>query len=74
MGVHLTDGDDNGRKFVEKHGWSFPILSDNDWVAAGKWGVQGHPALVLLDPYGRVVAGRYGAGDEAAWDELAAQL
>lgn len=72
--MHVTDGDDAGRSYVEKYGWDFPVLSDNDWEQISKWGVAGHPATILIDEFGRVANGFYGPGDTEDWEELASSL
>lgn len=74
LGVHLTDGNAKGRRFVERHGWTFPVISDTDWEQAGRWGIRGHPAIVLLDAEGGIAGGFYGGGDDAGWDELLSLL
>jgi peroxiredoxin len=72
--VHLTDGADRGRDFLERHGWTFPALDDPEWELAAQWGVTGHPAIFLLDHHGRLVGGSYGEGNADTWDALAAGL
>lgn len=74
LGVHVTDGDDAGKSFVDAYGWDFPILSDNDWQQISQWGIAGHPATILIDEFGRVAGGFYGPGDAANWDDLASNL
>lgn len=74
LGVHVADGDDRGREFVERHGWQFPVLSDNDWQQISQWGIAGHPATILIDEYGRVAGGFYGPGEAASWNDLVTNL
>ncbi len=70
----MRDGEDAAREFVARYGWTFPVIEDQGFEQAGKLGLAGHPAVLLVDDDGRVVGGFYGPGDTAAWDELASQL
>jgi hypothetical protein len=70
--VHLSDGAGRGREFVEQYGWTFPVIDDEGWEHASRYGVAGHPAVVLVDEHGRVAGGFYGPGDAGLWDDLAA--
>ena len=74
LGVHVTDGDEAGREFAEEYGWIFPVLSDNDWSQIGQWGISSHPASILIDEFGRIAHGFFGAADAATWDDMVAQL
>lgn len=55
VGVDYTDQPDNGREFVHKYGWSFPILSDPDGVYGARYRFSGLPTTVVLDPQGTIV-------------------
>jgi cytochrome c biogenesis protein CcmG, thiol:disulfide interchange protein DsbE len=54
VGVDYTDRADAARAFVERYGWSFPVLSDPDGVYGARFGFSGLPTTVVLDPEGRV--------------------
>ena len=70
----MNDTPDDARAFGRKYGWEFPIIDDQDRSEAGKLGIAGHPAVILVDENGGIVGGFYGEGDPASWDELAAGL
>lgn len=72
--MHLSDGPARGREFVEEYGWTFPVIDDEGWGQAAKYGIAGHPAIVLVDQHGRLVGGFYGPGEGSQWDELSAGL
>ena len=73
--MSFNDSADAARDFVEKYDWSgFPTIDDEDQSVVAKWGVAGHPAVVLVDEQGGIVGGFYGEGTASSWDELAAGL
>ena len=74
LGVHADASDEAGRKFVEEHGWEFPVLSDSKGVQLRRWEITGHPATVLVDGFGRIAHKLYGPADAATWDAMAAKL
>lgn len=74
LGVHVTDGDEAGREFAREYGWEFPVLSDNDWSQIRQWGINSHPATILIDEFGRVAHGFFGPADAATWDNMVARL
>ena len=70
----MDASDEAGRKFVEEHGWEFPVLSDSNRSQISQWGITGHPATILIDELGRIVRQFYGRAYAATWDEMVAQL
>lgn len=70
----MNDTAENARRFVDKYDWTFPVLEDPNGSEAGKLGIYGHPTVVLVDAEGGIVGGFAGAGDAAAWDELAGRV
>lgn len=74
IGVHTDAGDEGGRKFVEEHGWEFPVLSDSDGAQSRQWGITGHPTTFLVDGFGRIAHQLYGPADAATWDAMVAKL
>lgn len=74
LGISVRDGADAAREFVERYGWTFPVIEDRGFEQAGRLGLVGHPAVMLIDAEGRLVGGFYGPGEKADWDELAAEL
>lgn len=55
VGVDYTDRRDNGRAFVHRYGWTFPVLEDPDGVYGARFGFSGLPTTVVLDSRGRIV-------------------
>jgi thiol-disulfide isomerase/thioredoxin len=54
VGVDYTDQADAARAFVDRYGWSFPILSDPDGTFGARYGFNGLPTTVVLDSRGRI--------------------
>ncbi len=80
-------GAESHRAFTEKHGLNFPLLVDDDYVAARKFGVtsdeerywQGIPlkvkrATFLIDEEGTLIDAQYGVNARGHVDNLRAQL
>ena len=49
--------------FLEKYGYSFPILLDTTGEVGSMYSVTGIPTSYLIDAQGRVLAGKVGAHD-----------
>ncbi len=68
MMVNLTDGSretvDTARKYVEDHGFSFPVYFDTESEAAIVYGIMAVPATFFIDAEGRPVARASGAIDK----------
>lgn len=56
VGVDYTDREDSARSFLERYGWTFPVLSDPDGIYGAHFGFSALPTAVVLDPRGRVSA------------------
>ena len=71
VGVAWTGDDESFQGFIDKHGLTFPQISDDPGEVFARFGVPGQPALVVVDPDGaaNVVLG---AVDEATLDEMLA--
>jgi hypothetical protein len=50
--VDYTDQEDPARSFLQKYGWTFPVLADPDRVYGADYGFSGLPTTVVLDPIG----------------------
>jgi cytochrome c biogenesis protein CcmG, thiol:disulfide interchange protein DsbE len=55
VGVDYTDQSDAARSFVDRYGWTFPILSDPDGIYGARYDFSGLPTTVVLDSKGRIV-------------------
>ena len=56
VGVDWNDGLDSGRRFLNTHHWTFPVLRDPDGLVGDDYGVRGLPATFVLDADGRIVS------------------
>jgi thiol-disulfide isomerase/thioredoxin len=57
--IVAVDWDDDGsdaRAFIQRHGWTFPVLADPDGAVGERYGIGGLPTAFVLDPAGRIVA------------------
>jgi cytochrome c biogenesis protein CcmG/thiol:disulfide interchange protein DsbE len=54
VGVDYTDQADNARAFIERYGWTFPVLGDPDGIYGARFGFSGLPTTVVLDAEGRI--------------------
>jgi len=68
LGVDANDYSADARRFVRKHGLTYPIVLDPHGSTLGHWGVPGLPTTFVVDRRGRVVAkvvGGLRVGDNA---------
>jgi thiol-disulfide isomerase/thioredoxin len=56
VGVNVSDGLPGARAFIRRYRWSFPNLRDVEGTVAGRYGLLGPPATVVLDAEGRIRA------------------
>jgi cytochrome c biogenesis protein CcmG/thiol:disulfide interchange protein DsbE len=56
LGVDANDFSSDGRKFLERHGITYPNLEDGSGSSIGHWGVTGFPETFFVDREGRAVA------------------
>lgn len=65
--VDMTDGQretkEDATAFIEKEGYSFPILLDSDSDAASVYGIASIPTTVFIDADGMILGGIEGAMD-----------
>lgn len=52
VGVAWTGNDDAFQKFIDRHGITFPTISDDAAVVFERFGVASQPALVVVDVQG----------------------
>ena len=68
LGVDTNDYAADVRRFVRRHGLTYPIVLDPHGSTLGHWGVPGLPTTFVVDRRGRVVAkvvGGLRVGDNA---------
>jgi cytochrome c biogenesis protein CcmG/thiol:disulfide interchange protein DsbE len=54
LGIDTQDLSEDGQRFVEEFGLSYPQLHDGDGRAADEWGTTGVPENFLIGPDGKV--------------------
>lgn len=54
LGIDTQDLSEDGQRFVEEFGLSYPQLHDGDGGAADDWGTTGVPENFLIDPDGKL--------------------
>jgi cytochrome c biogenesis protein CcmG/thiol:disulfide interchange protein DsbE len=54
VAVDYTDQAEAARSFIEKYGWTFPVLSDPDGIYGARYRFSGLPTTVVLDARGRI--------------------
>lgn len=64
VAVDYTDQADAARSFIDRYGWTFPILSDANGVYGDRYGLPGLPVTVALDARGRIVETLFGPQPE----------
>jgi len=55
LGVDVNDFSGDARKFMRKHGLTYPVVHDNRNVTSPKYGLTGLPETFFVDSRGRVV-------------------
>ena len=51
------------KRYVDKHGFTMPVLVDADMKIARQFGARGVPTTVIVDRQGKMVASGYGRID-----------
>lgn len=67
MGVAWYGDDASFQGFVDKHGLTFPQISDDPGDVFARFGVPQQPAMAIIDPSGKVQVSM-GAVEESALD------
>jgi cytochrome c biogenesis protein CcmG, thiol:disulfide interchange protein DsbE len=58
LGVDVNDFREDARRFMKKHGLTYPVVYDGRGSTVGKWGVTGFPETFFVDRTGRLVGER----------------
>ena len=69
VGVAWTGSGEEFQGFIDKHGLTFPQLSDDPGEIYARFGVPGQPAFAIIRPDGEVET-LIGAADEAVLDGI----
>jgi thiol-disulfide isomerase/thioredoxin len=60
VGVDYTDQEDSARAFIQKYGWTFPVLSDPNGIYGARYKFRGLPSTIILNSRGRIAETLYG--------------
>jgi cytochrome c biogenesis protein CcmG/thiol:disulfide interchange protein DsbE len=55
LGVDAKDFRQDGKRFIERFGITYPVVDDGRGSTLGKWGVRGFPETFFVDREGRLV-------------------
>jgi peroxiredoxin len=69
VGVAWQGSDAEFEEFIDRHGLTFPQISDDGGEIYDRFEVPAQPALAVVDPDGEVST-LFGAVDEAVLDDL----
>ena len=58
LGIDVNDFRADARRFMDKHGLTYPIVYDGKGSTVGKWGVRGFPETFFVDRSGKLVGER----------------
>ncbi|NOY71190.1 MAG: TlpA family protein disulfide reductase [Gammaproteobacteria bacterium] len=72
LAINVGESESKIKAFVAARGFTFPIVLDNDWVIAERYGVMGIPTSFYIDPGGRVY--RKILGGSLTKESITAQL
>ena len=68
LGVDANDGERDARRFMRKHGLTYPVVHDGKGSTLGHWGVPGLPTTFVVGRDGAIVVkliGGLGDGKKA---------
>jgi cytochrome c biogenesis protein CcmG/thiol:disulfide interchange protein DsbE len=58
LGIDVNDFREDARRFMERHGLSYPVVYDGKGSTVGRWGVRGFPETFFVDRSGKLVGKR----------------
>lgn len=70
LGINTSDGEGAAKRWIARHGISYPIAYDQDNHAAHLYGVVNLPTLVVLSREGKIVAVREGFTDTSELESI----
>lgn len=79
LGVDAQDFRSDARRFMAKHGVTYPVVYDGKGSTLGKWGVAGFPETFFIDRQGNLVGERIAGGvdidrNRAAFEQALASI
>ncbi len=60
VGVDYTDQEASARAFIQKYGWTFPVLSDPNGIYGARYKFRGLPSTIVLNSRGKIAKTLYG--------------
>ena len=73
LGIDVEDFTKDARRFVSRHGLTYPNVRDVKKETIGKWGVTGYPETFFVDRNGRLVGERIQGGADLEHNQEAFQ-
>ncbi len=64
--VNVKEEKSHVRAFMKDHGYSFPVLLDRQGVVSEAYSIFAHPAAIIIDKQGKIVARSMGFQDWSA--------
>ena len=58
LGIDVNDFRADARRFMRKHGLTYPVVYDGKGSTVGRWGVRGFPETFFVDRTGKLVGER----------------
>jgi cytochrome c biogenesis protein CcmG/thiol:disulfide interchange protein DsbE len=58
LGIDVNDFRKDARRFMRRHGLTYPVVYDGKGSTVGKWGVRGFPETFFVDRSGKLVGER----------------
>ena len=58
LGIDVNDFREDARRFMQRHGLTYPVVYDGKGSTVGKWGVRGFPETFFVDRSGKLVGKR----------------
>jgi len=58
LGIDAQDFKADARRFMKRHGITYPVVYDGKGSTVGKWGVRGFPETFFVDRSGKLVGKR----------------
>jgi cytochrome c biogenesis protein CcmG/thiol:disulfide interchange protein DsbE len=58
LGVDVNDFKQDARRFMERHGITYPVVYDGKGSTVGRWGVRAFPETFFVDRSGKLVGER----------------
>lgn len=61
LAIDVGEGSSTVKRFLQSHGFSFPVLLDTEKVAARAYNIRAYPTTFLIDKDGIIAGFKVGA-------------